>query len=317
MRTVEDPTAHQAGPPRTGALPLWLCPLIGVGSAAFGLLPWLVSGLRLAMQNLWATDTAPHRMPLVLLPFSQYAIVLLIVVIVLGAATAGLCARALRPRLPRGGVAAVAVSVLVLQVLALLQTATAVRAGLARRVEADLYLAALVAVAMVAIVVGALVMGLVAVGPGAAAVVGLSVAALASGPWLGALAFEVTDPRSASSMTLQLLELARWAPPVLVGAAIAWGGLRTTGQVAAAAASLLLLWVVPPLTTGIQSAAGSRVLADEPLVMAHYALTVFKRALTMPELVVRPLIVALVVAAAGILGQRILGHHRSAGTPHG
>lgn len=71
-----------------------------------GLLPWLVTGMRLPLQNLWASETPPQEMPLVLLPFNQYTIALLAAGLVTGEAVAGIAARALRDRLGARGVVA-------------------------------------------------------------------------------------------------------------------------------------------------------------------------------------------------------------------
>jgi len=113
-------------------LPSWACLLLGIGLAVIGLLPWLITGLRLPLQNLWATETRPEQMPRVLLPFNQYAVVLIIAVLVIGAA-AGLCSRALRPRLARRGVWAMGGGVLLVQLAAVLQTAIVVQGGLSER----------------------------------------------------------------------------------------------------------------------------------------------------------------------------------------
>lgn len=285
------------------SLPLGLCFLIGVGAAAVGLLPWLVTGLRLPLQNLWATESTSEQMPLVLLPFSQYALTLIIGLIVTGAALAGLFVRAARPRLPERGVAAVVVGVLVVHGVAMVQTAAVVRSGLAARRESALYLAVLVAVTGLSVLVGALALGLIALAPRGAAVVGMSIGTLAFAPWLSRLIVPF-DAISPGPVTLQLLAVARWVPAVLIGAAIAWSGLRTGLRVAAAAVSLLLLWVVPALTTAISSAAGSRVLAHDPSEMALYATEVFRAAATTPALVLPPLVLAVVVAAAGTLALR-------------
>lgn len=71
--------------------------VIGLAAAVLGLLPWLVTGLRLPVQNLWAGDAAA-RMPVVLLPFSQYAVTIIMGLFVVGAACAGLYARAAQGR---------------------------------------------------------------------------------------------------------------------------------------------------------------------------------------------------------------------------
>ena len=290
-------------------LPVWLCLVVGAGTATAGLLPWLVTGLRLPLQNLWAAQTRPEQMPLVLLPFSQYAIILLIGVLVPGGVAAGLLARAVRAHLSRWGAAAVLAGALAVQVLALVQTTRVVRAGLQDRSESLLYLAVLVCVATLSVVVGVLAGILVAGAPPAAAVVGLSVGALALGPWLRGLLvpFGTVDVAPA---TIALVSALRWVPPVLVGAAVAWSGLRTVGRVAAAVVGLLLVWLVPALTTAISSSAGSRVLAHRPTEMARYAAEVLVAAATTPALVLPPLVVTVLVAGAGILGRGLRARRR-------
>jgi hypothetical protein len=64
--------------------------------------------------------------------------------------------------------------------------------------------------------------------------------------------------------------------------------------------SLLLLWLVPALATAVSSAVGSRALLRAPLEMLDYGWGVLRSALFMPELALPPLVVAVVVAAAGI-----------------
>lgn len=56
--------------PRTIGTPTYLA--LGAAAAIVGLIPWIITGMRLPLQNLWATDTRPADMPLALLPFSQY-----------------------------------------------------------------------------------------------------------------------------------------------------------------------------------------------------------------------------------------------------
>lgn len=290
---------HQQGP-----LPTALCMLLGVAAALVGLLPWLVTGARLPLQNLWATETRPEQMPHVLLPFNQYAVVLVIAVLVTGAAAAGLGARMLRPRLLRRGVLAVGAGVLLVQVTALVQTATVVRAGLSERQASTVYLAGLVLVAVLSVLVGAVALTLTAVAPPAGAVVGLSVGALALGPWLSGLAFPFGSVAT-SPVSPALLAALRWAPAVLVGITIGWAGLRSAGRVLAALVGLLLLWVVPALTAGLVNAGGSRVLARDPAEMVRYAVEVFTAALTTPAIAVPPLALAALVAAAVLLGNHL------------
>lgn len=300
----------------TQAAPLqpWIPPLLGVAAAIAGLLPWLVTGMRLPLQNLWATETLPDRMPVVLLPFSQYSLTLIAALLVTGAAAAAIVARTTRRRQPRGGVVAVFVTVLATHVIAAAQTATVVRTGLDDRGASDLYFAAVLAVVVLAILVGAAVFWLIAVAPRAGALIGLSIAAILFGAWInGLLDPFATQPVEAISA---ILGLTRWVPPILVGVAIAWCGVGTIGRVIAAVSSLLLLWVAPALITGVTSAAGSRVLAGAPAEMLDQAARVTGMALFLPELALPPLIVAIIVAGLGlVVSARVRRRTRVAAPP--
>jgi hypothetical protein len=109
------------------------------------------------------------------------------------------------------------------------------------------------------------------------------------------------------------LQVLRWVPPVLVGAAIAWGGVRTTGRIIAAVVGILLLWVVPPLATAVTSAVGTRVMLPYPLEMLDYGWGVFRMALLMPELALPPVVVAVVVAGLGVGLREVVSRRRSGG----
>jgi hypothetical protein len=194
-------------------------------------------------------------------------------------------------------VIATVTGLLAAQVIAVAQTATVVRGGLAERAASDLYFAAVLAVAVLAILVGTAVFWLIAVAPRAGALLGLAIAAIAFGPWLSGLLVPLgTIP---ADWVSALAGSTRWVPPILIGIAIAWCGLGTIGRVVAAVASLLLLWTAPALITGVTSAAGSRVLADVPLEMLDYAARVTGMALFLPELALPPIIAAILVASAG------------------
>lgn len=303
----DDATAAPASEPRN--LPWWTYLLLGAASAVAGLIPWLISGMRLPLQNLWATETLPDDMPIALLPFNQYALLQIVALIVTGAAIAGIVARATRRRRPRFGVAAMLAGVLVVQVAAVVQTTLVVRAGLQERPESDLYLGALVAVAALSVLTGVLVMLLVAAAPRAGAMIALSIAAVAFGQWCSSLLV----PRGTVPVAeiAPMLDLIRWVPSVLVGVAIAWAGVGTVGRVLAAGASLVILWIGPAFITAVANAAGSRVLARDPAAMLEYGAGVFGMALTIPTIALPPLIVAVVVAAIGIVGRVILRRARA------
>lgn len=289
---------------RTARLSVMACVVMGVAAAVLGLVPWLVTGMRLPVQALWLVGAAPHEMPVVLLPFSQYALTLLASLLITGGAVSGIAARATRGRLPERGFVAMLLGVLLVQVVAVVQSSRVVRSGLQERRESDLYLAALIAVAVLSVAIAVLVMALVARAPRAGGLIGLAVAALMLAPWLSGLVVPFGSLADPEAMTA--LSVVRWVPPVLVGAAIAWAGIGSLGRIVAAASTLVALWLVPALLTAVQSAAGSRVLAQHPGEMLAYAGEVFTAAATLPSLVTRPLLVAVAVAVLGLLTRAVI-----------
>ncbi|KQM80935.1 hypothetical protein ASE68_18145 [Agromyces sp. Leaf222] len=272
--------------------------LLGVASATLGLLPWLATGMRLPLQNLWQFDTMPEAMPIVLLPFSQYALTSIVGLVVVGSTVAGVVARALRRRMPRRGFAGLFAGVLAVQVVAVAQTAIAVQAGLQQRLESTLYLVALIALALFSIAAGALVLWLIARAPRAGALIGLAFGAIAVSFWASTLLHPFLGV--ATGDVSWLLGWLRWLPAVLIGAAIAWCGVGTVGRVVAAIASLVVLWIAPALATAVSNAVGTRVLATRPAEMLDYGVGVFAAASTMPEVVLPPIIVAIAVAVVGL-----------------
>lgn len=296
MTTQREPTAwHPIG---TGAL-------LGIGSAVLGLLPWLVTGMRLPLQNLWATETLPQDMPLVLLPFNQYTIALLAAVLVTGGAVAGIAARAWRDRLGGRGVVAALLGLVLVHAVAIGQTAVVVGPNLRDRSESTFYLASLIALSVLAALVAAAALWLIARAPRGGALVGLGIGALLLAPWLQGLIVPFGTIPGHTVMTAH--GLVRWVPPVLVGLAIAWAGVNTVGRVAAALLTLLALWLVPALVIGATSAAGTRILARDPGGMIEYGIGVFGAAATSPNLVIGPLVAAVVVAALGLVVRSLRG----------
>lgn len=251
---------------------------VGAVSAIVGLLPWLVTGMRLPVQNLWAVDVSAAEMPLTLLPFSQYTITLLVAVMVTGSAIAGGVARATRSRQHRFELVALVVGVQIVQVGATVQTAVTVATGLVDNTAANVYLYGLTAGTIAANLVGLLVLLLVARAPAPGAVIAVSLAAVAMGPWLAGL---IARPFTftATETAMALLSAARWVPAVIVGLAVARCGLTTIGRVAAAVVGFLALWIGPAVFTAVSAAAGSRVLAARPAEMVDYGAQVFVNAL--------------------------------------
>jgi hypothetical protein len=305
-RTRTTPThpadSHPAASGPALPLPAWAG--IGLAAAVLGLLPWIVTGMRLPLQYLWASDTLPGDMPIVLLPFSQYALTLLVGLVVLAYAAAGIVARAAASRRGRFAMLVLSGTIAGLHLIAIVQTAVVVAGGLTDRTVSTLYVAALVAVVVVAVLIGVVLFRAIAVGSRAAAVVAFAVAALAAGFWLSGLLAPLG--RLPSEFQLLLLPLADRIPAVLVGAAIVWGGIRSAGRIIAAVGALAILWIGPALATAISAAVGSRVLLPYPLEMLDYGWAVFRQALVLPELVLPRLIIALVVAAVGLAVRELL-----------
>lgn len=298
--TADVPTATASRRP----LPGWSFPPIGALAALLGLLPWLVTGARLPLQNLW--EGAPPDAVFVLLPFSQYAVSLVGALLIVGAVAAGIAGRALGATSPRAA-AALLIGVVVVQVAAVVQTALTVRAGLRIGEQSDVYIVGLTAGAMLVVFVGVVVTGLVTRAPRAGALIGLVLGAIALAPWVSAL---IVPFGSAPAGISPIMALLPWITPVLAGIAIAWTGVDTAGRVAAAVATVLLVWVAPALLTGISSALGTRVYANSPADMLDYGLGVFRMALFIPELALRPIIATVVTATIG-LGIRGLLARRS------
>lgn len=279
---------------------------VGVVAAVLGLVPWLITGMRLPLQNLWAepvvapdgVTAAPESMPIALLPFSQYALTFTAALLIAGAAVAGLAARLLRARARRGAVVAVLAGVVLTQLVALLQSALTAAAGLQDRLESVVYLAAATTAGVVAIVKGAVVVVLIARAPAGAAVVGLSIGALALVQWAQGLVYPIFSLVTQASPAIDAVLV--WLPAVLVAAAIFWAGVSTVGRVIGALVSLLALWIGPAAITAISSAAGTRVYAGYPFEMAEVVGQIFRAALLSPA-TWRAVVAAAVIAAVGLV----------------
>lgn len=223
--------------------------LLGAACAACGLLPWLRTGARLPLQNLWSVSVPPDQMPRVLLPFSQYELTTLVGLLVIGAAFGGVVARAGRSRRRRVSVAALFAGLLVAQLLALVQTSWVVHAGLSGMRVARAYLGALVGGSAAAVAVGVVVYWLIARAPRGGVLLGVGIAVVPFASWASQLL--VPDPAVAGAGVLALLEAVRWVPAILLGAAVAWAGLGTVGRVFASLIGLLLLWLGPAAVTAV------------------------------------------------------------------
>ncbi|WP_022880158.1 hypothetical protein [Microbacterium sp. B19] len=291
--------------------PLWFAGIGAIGGFT-GLLPWLIAGPFLPLQNLGEAQDPSQPGPFVLLPYSQYTIITIMVLLVVGGALAGVVARARGSRPGWGRPLATLAGLIAVDLVAIVQTTSVTRSVLQERSESVVYLVLLTTVAVLAAVVAWAVCLLVSAAPRAGAGLGLVVGAAAGGSWLAGLLFRPFEYASPFEAVLPVLP---YLSPILVGLAIAWTGVSSAGRIATAIVGLGLVWIVPPLTTALASAAGSRVLAHDLPGMADYAVNVFTMASTMPELILPPILTALVVAAAGLLVVGLRRRRRIAGAP--
>jgi hypothetical protein len=284
--------------------------LVGIGAAVLGLVPWAAAGMRLPLQNLWAEGTMPEQMPLALLPFSQYALGFIVSIIVTGSAIAGGVLRWRGARVPRFGLAATLGGVLLVQLVALVQTAVTVTGGLVGSGAATVYVVALVGGTLAAIALGVLVLLLIARAPAPGLTMALAVVAVVVGTSMsgavlpfGLVMFESHDLARAA---------VQWIPAVGVGVAIAWSGFATVGRAMAAAGSLLLLWLGAAAFTAINAAAGTRVLAGYPAEMAEYAGQVFAAVLGSPRESLVQVALAVVAMGVALVAFRVIRTRRAA-----
>lgn len=320
---VDDAVPQEGAPPaavRTARaaggspVPPWAAFLAGVAAAVVGLLPWLVAGARLPLQNLWVGGI-PAEAPVVLLPFSQYAVTSVFALLVVAGAMAGIAARVLVARAgDRGPALWMGGGLVAGQLLAAVQTAAVVAPGLRDGRDSAVYLVGIGGGVVVCLLISAGAFVLVALAPRAGALFGLTTGAIAAGLWLP---IAVVDPIGFDSAPAWLLGAFTYVMPVLVGAAIAWVGVRTVGRIVSALVSLVLVWLAPPLTTAVASALGTRVLARDLPGMLDYGAGVFRQYATDVSLVREPLVIALAVAVVGLVAREVLERRAQPAQPTG
>src|SRR6478735_5975684 len=194
----------------------------GVLAAFIGLLPWIATGMRLPLQNLWDSELLPESMPRALIPLSNYFVVSTSAMLVVGAALGGLAVvlARMRGRAMRAGY--VLAGVLGLQLGALAHAAWALRSGLESSSRASLYVGAIVGAAALTIVIGILILLGIARGHAAPTTLAVSASSVALASWLTALVAAIV-PVSAQ-LPLVVWRFVEWLPLVITGIAIGWCG---------------------------------------------------------------------------------------------
>ncbi|WP_062293029.1 hypothetical protein [Demequina phytophila] len=223
---------------------------IGLVAAWAALIPWLLTGLHLPLQNIWVEQTLPDDMPLALLPLNQYYVTQIAAMLVVGGALAGAVLRLVRRRGRALPYRAAAAGVAVVQLAALAQSAFALQSGLGDDGRSRAYLWALVLGSLFCIALGAGILRAIATAGVAGTAVALAAASIALGFWLDAIAYnpDVFGYEVAASPLSRVLV---WAPWWGAAAAAAWSGFVTVRRGVATVAILVMLWVVPALVTAM------------------------------------------------------------------
>lgn len=268
---------------------------IGVGGGILGLLPWLVGGGRLPLQNLWATETMPEDMPFVLLPLSQYAAMLLFVLVLIGGVFAGVAVHVLARR---RAVAAwpASVGVLLVHLVAAVQSFAVLGGGLGLGggdSRTLVYFGGMLGGTVAAVLLAQLGFWMTSRRSVGIAALGVALAAVPFGTWFTRWFVAVTGEAFASAV---LSDVGRWLPAVVVGVALIWCGVRPLWRIIVWVVSLLVLWVLPALFGALQYGLGMRVLDGDIPEMMRASAQVFPMMLAVGWL---PVIVALVIAVVG------------------
>lgn len=294
------------GAPRVAPHPrLLLSFLVGIAGAVAGLLPWLLGGGRLPLQNLWAVATMPEDMPFVLLPISQYHVTLLFSLVLLGGVFAGVALHFVRRR-REAALWPAALGVAAVHLIALLQSFIVLAAGLDlfRDGRAVLYVVGMLGGTVIAALLAQLGLWMTLRGSAGVAALGVALAAVPFTTWVARWFLAVTGDAFAPPF---LSTITPWLPAVVVGAALVWCGIRPMGRLAVWFVSLLALWMVPALFTAIQYGLGMRVLQGDLVEMAAASAQLFP--LVLAE-VWRPVLGALVIAVVGTIVRLVVERDR-------
>ncbi|WP_394941649.1 hypothetical protein [Psychromicrobium sp. YIM B11713] len=276
--------------------------ILGVAAGLLGLLPWLLSGSRLPLQNLWQLDTPPDAMPVSWLPLSQYLVIDLLSIIVTPAAIAALVLRGWKPVRRRLAIWCVALGLVAVQSTATIQSFSVLSTGIDLGLRADrisqLYFYGLLIAVLGFILAGFAVLWLMVARKVAVASLGFGLVAVPVSSWITSW---FDDLLPVGILPSGVVELGRWAPAVLIGLTLAWCGFKPASRIVIWVLNLMLLWFLPGLVTALSAALGTRVLrGDVPQTLELFG-QVLVAALTSAE-VIAPLLLSVIIALLGALG---------------
>lgn len=291
-------------PARSRILPF----AIGIGGGVLGILPWVIGGGTLPLQNLWASETLPQEMPFVLLPLSQYLAMLLFSLVLLGGVFAGVAVHVVARRRAVAVWPAV-LGVALVHLIAVVQSFSVLAGGLGLGRGGDsragLYFTGILGGVIVAALFAQLGFWMTSRRSVGTAALGVALAAVPFGSWVGrwfvAFTGEVFPP-------VFLLDLLRWVPAIVVGTALVWCGVRPAQRIAVWVGALLALWVVPALFAAIQYGLGMRVLGGDIAEMAQVSVQLFPMVLAEVWL---PVVVALAIGVVGTAVRMVVERDRS------
>ncbi|WP_308159778.1 hypothetical protein [Arthrobacter sp. ISL-5] len=293
---VERPARDPEGPTRAASKDATVAVLLGLLAGLLGLVPWLVTGARLPLLNLWGSQVWPGQMPLALLPLSQYESTTLVALMTTGGAAAGLAVRCWPSPRRRLVMWCAAGGVLAVQVTATIQAFTVVGGGLAAGPRSILYVGGLLAGVVAAMVAGMVALLLLAAKSRALAALGVGVMAV---PFVSWAAAGVTHLAGVGGVSPLVSMLWRCLPAVLVGVALAWCGLRPAVRALVWLVDLAMLWVVPAMFTAVRSVLGTRVLGGDLQEMTAMGKQVFMGALGPAGGTGPTILLALAIALVG------------------
>lgn len=313
MTTTPPPPDGRADPPPRGRREHLRGLLTGAIAAVVGLLPWLASGARLPLQNLWAVEVLPDDMPRAALPISQYDATTILALLVVGAALAGAVTGARRRRAPLAPVALwpVLTGLAVVQLAAVAQSFVVLARGLgiippatsgtavltAVDDRATLYLVGMLGGTLVCLVLGLVVAALLAHRSAAVVALGVGLVAVPLASWIVAW----PGATVAGGGGILANAVIRWLPAVAVGLALGWCELRRRSHAVVWALDLVLLWLVPATLTALTYAMGMRVLDGDLREMAVAAVQIFPLVLRESA---RGVMLAVAIAVTVVLVRR-------------
>lgn len=279
-----EPAAHQgvktdvAAQERKGVHPAWGMP-VGPLAVGLGLLPWLLTGARLPLQNLWVGG---GQEVFAFLPLSQYSLTAVVAFSVVPGLFAALAWGLLWAGSPGGKSARQAISVFmgIVQIIVALQSISVLASGHdvggagARAGYATFYVTALTAWTVAGAVLGQLVFWLAArtaVGPRA---VGLILAVLPLTWWFQS--WIGLHPLAEFSQSPWLQWLSRWMPALVLGAALGFIGWRPARLRWAWVAGAVLVWFGEAAAFALAYVAGTRNMLYNPQEAAAAGLQAFQ-----------------------------------------